>query len=87
METGRFEGVGIEDIICPFCNDTSVENEVHYVFNCRVYDDLRVDLYSRAKEHDSLFSEFKILINVRTCFPIKIKNNKISCQNLQKYFR
>jgi hypothetical protein len=45
----------VEDKMCQFCNDNSVENELHILLNCRVCD----DLYSRAKEHDELFSEMQ----------------------------
>lgn len=48
IETGRYEGLAEEMRLCPFCN--VVENELHVILNCRMYDDLRETLYVKAQE-------------------------------------
>jgi hypothetical protein len=58
----------VEDRMCPFCKDNSVENELHVLLNSRVCD----DLYSRANEHDELFSEMQNFDKYAT-FPLSPK--------------
>ena len=51
LETGRYEGLPIEDRICPFCNDdVSVEDEKHVLLYCPLYEDLRQVLFYKANE-------------------------------------
>ena len=46
IETGRYEGLSIEERICPFCSD--IEDENHVLLDCRVYNDLRTSLLEKA---------------------------------------
>ena len=39
IETGRFRNLRLEERLCPFCD--SVEDELHFLFSCFKYDDLR----------------------------------------------
>ena len=39
VETGRFRNMQLEDRLCPFCN--CVEDEIHFLFNCSKYLDIR----------------------------------------------
>ena len=40
-ETGRFSGLSVKDRIGQVCNQNAVENEIHFVLHCTLYDDLR----------------------------------------------
>ena len=40
IETGRFQGVKLEERLCIFCNSGLVEDEVHFMFDCSLYNDL-----------------------------------------------
>lgn len=53
IETGRYEGLPINERICPFCETT--ENEYHVLFHCPVYCDIREKLFNRAIDHNDLF--------------------------------
>ena len=54
IETGRYEGLPEEARLCPFCN--ILENEMHVVMNCRVYDDLREPLLYKAANCNPTFN-------------------------------
>ena len=43
LETGRYEGLAVEDRICPICQK-GVEDEQHVLLECSLYDDIRVQL-------------------------------------------
>ena len=51
IETGRFTIPKTpEDLrICNHCNQTSVENELHILFHCAQYNDLRKTVYSNQR--------------------------------------
>ena len=44
IETGRYEGLRVNERICPFCRDCT-EDEFHVVFQCPLYDEIRESLY------------------------------------------
>ena len=46
IETGRYEGLTEDLRLCPFCN--VMENEMHVILSCQVYDDLREPLLAKA---------------------------------------
>ena len=41
LETGRYTNIPEHFRICLFCNSNSIENEVHFIFECSLYDQLR----------------------------------------------
>ena len=43
LETGRYEGIPVEDRICPVCQN-GVEDEQHVLLECPKYDDIRTQL-------------------------------------------
>ena len=69
IETGRYEGLSIEERICPFCSN--IEDERHVLLDCRVYNDLRISLLDKALYFVPGFTDlsnlekFNILFNRR----------------------
>ena len=57
LETGRYERLIEAERVCPFCN-TEIENEVHVMLKCSVYDDKRYSLFEKANMIDDNFSSF-----------------------------
>ena len=61
---GRYEGLAEYLRLCPFCN--VLENEIHAIINCRVYEDLRDTLFRKASEctfnFDALSDEQKCVV-------------------------
>ena len=56
IETGRYEGLEIDDRKCPFCGE--VEDESHVLLRCYMYDDLRRTLFDKAIDINENFSSF-----------------------------
>ena len=48
-----------EDLrICDHCSLNSVENEMHVLFQCNLYDDLRKILFIKINERNKLFTNY-----------------------------
>ena len=47
LETGRYEGLPVNERICPFCR-AYVENETHVIINCETYECVRESLFQTA---------------------------------------
>ena len=58
LETGRFEGLPVDRRLCPFCH--VVENEIHVLLYCSLYNDIRNVLFSKVR---TLFPDFSLLEN------------------------
>lgn len=48
LETGRFHSVPEEDRICCVCNLNDIENEMHFLFFCPLYHEIRKELLNDA---------------------------------------
>ena len=44
--------------ICYHCTLNSVEDEMHFLFQCMFYDDLRNFLFDKVSERNGLFAHF-----------------------------
>ena len=44
--------------ICPFCHLDEVENELHFIFNCTLYDSLRVTFFRKINSKYPFFNHF-----------------------------
>ena len=60
IETGRFRNIDVENRKCTLCNHNEVENEVHFVCECPVYDDHRSVMYNEILNKHS---DFDIYLN------------------------
>ncbi len=50
VETGRFVNEARCDRICKLCNSGAIEDQIHFLFHCDCYNDLRDDLNIKAKK-------------------------------------
>ena len=48
IETGRYEGLPETERTCTFCKDT-VEDEFHVLFDCPLYNKIRLEAFQYAK--------------------------------------
>jgi hypothetical protein len=46
IETGRYQNKSLEDRTCEVCNTNVIEDEVHFVCKCPIYDHLRAELFN-----------------------------------------
>ncbi len=49
IETGRFVNENRCDRICTLCNTGNIEDQIHFLFHCTLYDTQRADLYTKAR--------------------------------------
>ena len=49
VETGRFVGEKHTDRICTLCDSNIVEDQIHFLFHCKKYDNLREELNTKAR--------------------------------------
>ena len=55
VETGRYAGLSVQDRLCNICNLNETEDEIHFLFKCPCYDDLRQTLINKACETETNF--------------------------------
>ena len=68
IETGQFTMPKTpEDLrICDHCNLNSVEHEMHMLFHCDLYNDLRKTLFIKINDQNTLFTHYNI--HDKVCF-------------------
>ena len=60
VEKGRHhrpKPIPLEERVCKMCNCGSVEDEIHFLMGCNLYDDLREPLFMHFEDKDKAFSE------------------------------
>ena len=86
----RYEQLEVTDRKCPFCVE-DIENEIHALFKCKEYVEIRNNLFERASLIETNFSnmsdndkliflfsnEKMIRLGARTCFNILQKRNNL----------
>ena len=56
VETGRYIGEKPEERICKICQSGQIEDEMHFLFNCTLYNDLRLTLISVIPQEHSFLT-------------------------------
>ena len=74
LETGRFEGLPIEERLCPICN-AEPETELHAVIKCHAYNDLRPAVFNDAID---ICDDFMLLSDTDKL--ILILNDNLLCK-------
>ncbi len=52
IELGRRNGTPLVNRTCKMCTENKVENEIHLLLECPLYDDIREDLLEKLSEED-----------------------------------
>ena len=55
VETGRFSNLALNDRHCYMCPGQEVEDELHFICTCPLYDDLRNNLFTIALQKSPIF--------------------------------
>ena len=58
IETGRFLGLSVEDRLCQVCDQNAVENEIHFLLHCTLYEDLRRAMIFKSERRDTMYSVY-----------------------------
>ena len=66
IETGRYEHLSVDERKCPFCNN--VEDEGHVLFNCHLYEDIRLELIEKATILEPNFTNLSDLEKLKLVF-------------------
>ena len=74
IETGRYRNVSLPDGLCTLCDDSEVEDEIHFLCVCKFYSEYRSDMYNAVTRyyadfnHLDQFDKFVYLIaNEQKC--------------------
>ena len=57
MKTGKYKKLKIEKRICDHCNTGMVEDEIHFVCCCSLYETNTEKLYTLVKAHNNKFDQ------------------------------
>ena len=68
LETGRFIGTPEEDRKCLVCDLGDIENEIHFLFYCPLYDELRHFLFCKMTTICSNFFWLNDYEKLELCF-------------------
>ena len=63
IETGRHQKVPKTERFCPFCYGM-IEDEIHFLINCKQYDALRGPLFKECREARKKFSYYLVMKNL-----------------------
>lgn len=57
VELGRFGQIQLQDRLCTICNLHLIEDEIHFICSCPVYDTERAHFYNQMSNIDPNFRE------------------------------
>ena len=58
VETGRYSNMPLQERICKFCNANEVETELHFLFYCQLYTEIRNSFYTIMNNSVLNFSQY-----------------------------
>ena len=60
VETGRYTKpkTPIDERLCKYCDESSIEDETHFLIECELYSDIRYDLFQIATAENRNFPSF-----------------------------
>ena len=58
VETSRFTGIKRVDRVCPICDTNNVEDELHFLFTCPKFSDLRKIMFSKVLRYNNDFLNY-----------------------------
>ena len=58
IETGRHQRIDKDQRFCPFC-PTKIEDEAHFLLECKVFSTLRVELFNKALNEEGNFMQLE----------------------------
>ena len=79
IETGRYKNINVKDRECPICQNKQVEDEIHFLFHCNGYNDIRHDFFSKLNICKNTFRDTQDIISIFS------RTDKSSLCELGKY--
>lgn len=71
IETGRFSRMPVEERLCEFCDLKKVEDEFHFLCECKLYADVRKTYFDTVKLRNPSFTN----LTLKDKFVFLVKNN------------
>ena len=73
VETSRFTDLKHDDQVCPICDTNNVEDELHFLFTCPKFPDLRKIMFSKVLRYNNDFLNYKQIdqLKILYSFPLK----------------
>ena len=59
VETGRFKNLELKDRLCEVCTTQQIEDEMHLLCQCPLYDELRTTMFQKAVTKCPEFSQLE----------------------------
>ncbi len=60
IETGRFRSISLEERLCVLCDVNVIEDEKHFLCNCKLYEDIRQTMYDNVSQNYQLFPTLNV---------------------------
>lgn len=67
VEIGRFQQKDVKERTCPYCKGNTVEDEVHFIFYCPLYADLRNDFTDSLKDKFDIRDDMNDIEKLKLC--------------------
>ncbi len=48
IETGRFKSIHVEETVCVLCIMNDIEDEMHMLCTCTLYQHIRIEMYNNV---------------------------------------
>ena len=71
IETGRYSGVAEGNRVCKICNSDQVENEVHFLFDCNMYQQERAEFLDAIKGQYHNFINLQVSGKLHVLFTLE----------------
>ena len=71
IKTGRYSGVAEGNRVCKICNIDQVENEVHFLFDCNMYQQERAEFLDVMKGQYHNFINLQISGKLHVLFTLE----------------
>ena len=87
IETGRYKNIPRDQRLCKLCNTNVVEDEFHLIFDCIVYNDIRINLFYDISCINNIFlgmSQEEKLFELTNKHFKKFGNYLIDCLEIRK---
>ena len=83
LETGRYEGLSVEDRLCPLC-ESEPESEEHVLLKCVYYSDIRDYLLNMLNESNINFEDLLLgdRLTVMLRHPVFVKGCAKTCHEI-----
>jgi len=84
IETGRWNNVTLEERLCKLCNDNSIEDEIHFIFQCPFYNTTRRNFLDHVVDVNPHFETLDNNEKLRFCF--QKENLNTFCKYINEIF-